>query len=190
MLFLRRLRLPLPLTSARCRCRQLHDLFGGHLATCPQSGVLRAKGGPLERAAALTCREAAEPPLPSTLGFVISTLLSSCRRIDVIANGLALWGGSQLAVDTALVSLWTSASARGGAAGRTAGAAFALACKDKERTYPAFRQYVRSKLVVVALELGSKRLGLCFWLVRLAILCGCLCLCCKPSLLASQPMFR
>ena len=31
------------------------------------------------------------------------------RRIEVIANGLALWGGSQLAVDTTLVSPLTSA---------------------------------------------------------------------------------
>ena len=33
------------------------------------------------------------------------------RRIEVIANGLALWGGAQLAVDTTLVSPVTSAGA-------------------------------------------------------------------------------
>ena len=33
------------------------------------------------------------------------------RRIEVIANGLPLWGGSQLAVDTTLVSPLTSAGA-------------------------------------------------------------------------------
>ena len=69
---------------------------------------------------------------------------------------LALWGGSQLAVDTTLVSPLTSASAPRRAGGRTAGAALSHACKAKERTYPELRQSARCKLVVLAFELGGR----------------------------------
>ena len=158
VLLLRRLRLPLPLTSARCRCRQLHDRFGDHLAACPRSGVLRARGGPLERAAARVCREAgATVALNVRLRDLnVDVARQDERRIEVIANGLALWGGSQLAVDTTLVSPLTSSGAPRRAAGRTAGAALAFARKAKERTYPELRQSARCKLVVLALELGGR----------------------------------
>ena len=111
VLLLRQLRLPLPLTSARCRCRQLHDLFGDHLAACPRSGV--------ERAAARICREAgATVALNVRLRDLnVDVARQDERRIEVIANGLALWGGSQLAVGTTLVSPLTSAGAPHRAAG-------------------------------------------------------------------------
>ena len=119
-----------------CRCRQLHDRFGDHLAACPRSGVLRARGGPLERAAARVCREAgATVALNVRLRDLnVDVARQDERRIEVIANGLALWGGSQLAVDTTLVSPLTSSGAPRRAAGRTAGAALAFARKAKERT--------------------------------------------------------
>ena len=141
-----------------CRCRQLHDRFGDHLAACPRSGVLRARGGPLERAAARVCREAgATVALNVRLRDLnVDVARQDERRIEVIANGLALWGGSQLAVDTTLVSPLTSSGAPRRAAGRTAGAALAFARKAKERTYPELRQSARCKLVVLALELGGR----------------------------------
>ena len=52
LLLLRRLRRPLPLTSRFCRCRRALDPFGEHRAACAQAGILRSRGGPLERAAA------------------------------------------------------------------------------------------------------------------------------------------
>ena len=58
ILLLRRLRLPLPLFARTCRCRRTFDSLGDHRAACAQSGVLRSRGGPLERAAARVCREA------------------------------------------------------------------------------------------------------------------------------------
>ena len=82
-----------------------------------------------------------EPRLPSTSGFGdlnVDVARQDERRIEVIANGLELWGGSQLAVDTTLVSPLTSSGAPRRAAGRTAGAALAFARKAKERTYPEF----------------------------------------------------
>ena len=57
-LLLRRLRMPLPLAAAACRSARGFDVLGDHVPASPRSGVLRAHGGPLERAAARVCREA------------------------------------------------------------------------------------------------------------------------------------
>ena len=48
------------------------------------------------------------------------------RRIEVIANGLPLWGGEQLAVDTTLVSALTAAGMPHRDNGRTLGS---FACR-------------------------------------------------------------
>ena len=88
-----------------------------------QSGVLRSRGGPLERAAARVCREAGARVTTHTrladLNIPHVQHLDD-RRIEVIANGLALWGGAQLAVDTTLVSPLTRAGEPGRRAGRYA----------------------------------------------------------------------
>ena len=98
-LLLRRLRLPLPLDAAACRCRRPVDPLGDHRAACPRSGILRSRGLPLERAAARVCREAgvivACHVLVRDLNIYPERL--DDRRIEVIANGLPLWGGAQLA---------------------------------------------------------------------------------------------
>ena len=73
--------------------------------------ALRARGGPLKRAAARVCREAGAavaPPRPGARPGLRAHRHDE-RRIEVIANGLPLWGGSQLAVDITLVSPFTSA---------------------------------------------------------------------------------
>ena len=107
ILLLRRLRLPLPLFAKSCWCRRTFDSLGDHRAACAQSGVLRSRGGPLERAAARVCREAgARVTTHTRLADLNVQHVQHIddRRIEVIANGLALWGGAQLAVDTTLVS--------------------------------------------------------------------------------------
>ena len=78
------------------------------------------------------------------------------RRIEVIANGLPLWGGSQLAVDTTLVSPLTSAGAPRRRSGATAGAALAEARRSKERSYPEFGRASRCRLVVLGIEVGGR----------------------------------
>ena len=78
------------------------------------------------------------------------------RRIEVIANGLPLWGGSQLAVDTTRVSPVTSAGAPRHRGGATAGAALADARRSKERTYPEFGRASRCRLVVLGIEVGGR----------------------------------
>ena len=87
-ILLRRLRLPLPLTAARCRCRALHDHCGDHLAACPRSGLLRARGGPVERAAARICREAGATVALNVLvrDLNVNPVRQDDRRIEAIAN--------------------------------------------------------------------------------------------------------
>ena len=78
------------------------------------------------------------------------------RRIEVIANGLALWGGAQLAVDTTLVSPLTRAGEPRRRAGRFAGAALTDARKAKERAYPELLRNSRCRLVVLGIEVGGR----------------------------------
>lgn len=74
----------------------------------PRSGVPRSHGCALERAAAPICREAGTRVTTNTL--VIDFNIPNVnrvdnRRIEVIANGLPIFQGAQLAIDTTLVSL-------------------------------------------------------------------------------------
>ena len=139
LLLLRRLRRPLPLTERSCRCRRVLDPFGDHRAACPRSGVLRGRGCPLERAAARICREAGARVTTNTLLTHLnlpSLHRLDQRRIEVIANGLPLHQGAQLAVDTTLVSPFTTSSQPRRRQGNFAGAALTDARRSKERTYP------------------------------------------------------
>ena len=77
------------------------------------------------------------------------------RRIEVIANGLALWGGAQLAVDT-IVSPLTRAGEPRRRAGRFAAAALHDARKAKERAYPELLRNSRCRLVVLGIEVGGR----------------------------------
>ena len=158
VLLLRRLRLPLPLTAAFHRCRHRQDEFGDHLAACPRSGVLRARGAPLERAAARVCREAGATVATNVLvrDLNVAPCRQDDRRIEVIANGLPLWGGVQVAVDTTLVSPLTAAGEPRRESRRTAGAALRHARRAKERTYPELCNSGRCRLVVLGIETGGR----------------------------------
>ena len=152
---LRRLRLPLPLAARTCRCRRTLDLLGDHRAACAQSG------GALERAAARVCREAGARvthTLLSDLNVPAVQRLDS-RRIEVIANGLPLHQGAQLAVDTTLVSPLTSTGHPRQRRGDFTGAALADARRAKKRTYPELLHGGRCRLVVVAMEVGGRWSG-------------------------------
>ena len=118
----------------------------------------RARGGPLERAASRVCREAGAAVATHVLVRDLNLHLQGHdeRRIEVIANGLPLWGGSQLAVDTTLVSPLTFAGVPWRRRGSTAGAALAEARRAKERTYPEFADARRCRLVVLGLEVGGR----------------------------------
>ena len=119
-LLCRRLHLPLLLSMRTCRCGRQHDIFGHHRAACAVAGFLGKRGYPLECAAAQVCREAGARVSTNVpvrdLDLVAHNNLDG-RRLEVIADGLTLCHGAQLAVDTTLVSpLRRDGSARARAA--------------------------------------------------------------------------
>ena len=79
------------------------------------------------------------------------------RRLEVVVDGLPLFGGSQLAVDTTLVcSLHSDGSSHRGAAD-TDGVVFPRARRRKELRYPELvGPGSRARLVVLALEVGGR----------------------------------
>ena len=155
VLLLRRLRLPLPLSFRLCRCGRPLDSFGHHRAACSRAGVLGRRGFAVESAAARVCRV--------TLNMMVRDMdfsvphAHNTRRLEIVADGLPLFGGTQLAIDTTLVStLHCDGSARRGAAHRD-GVALLTARRKKERTYPELiGPHARARLVVLAGEVGSR----------------------------------
>ena len=118
--------------------------------------VLKSRSEPLEVAAARVCREAgarvAENQLVRDLNAdnVIDGRKIDSRKIEVIANGLPLWGGAQLAVDTALVSALT----RDGQP--RAKNAFTDTRDQKNKTYHELVNGKRCRLVVLTFEVGGR----------------------------------
>ena len=155
VLLCRRFHLPLPLSSRTCRCGRQLDSFGHHRAACAEAGVLGKRGFPLECAAAQVCREVGARV--TTNAFIRDHLGEfdrlDGRRIEVIADGLVLGQGAQLAMDTTLVSpLHRDGSARRGAATRP-GMALEQARRRKEATYPELvGDDGPARLVVLAAE--------------------------------------
>ena len=99
--------LPLPPTSRTCRCGRPLDVLGHHRASCAIVGVLGRRGFALESAAARVCREAGGRVSANVLVRDFDIALPDHvdeRRIEVIADGLPLFHGAQLAIDTTLVS--------------------------------------------------------------------------------------
>ena len=152
VLLLRRLRLPLPPASRLCRCGRLLDNFGHHRASCAQAGVLGRRGFAVESTAARICQEARGRVATNVLvrDFDIPVPIDA-RRLEVVVDGLPLFGGAQLAVDTTLVSsLHCDGSPHQGAAD-VDGAVLGAARRRKERTYPELvRPGRRARLVVLA----------------------------------------
>ena len=139
VVLLRRLRLPLPLSVHQCRCGRSLDVFGHHRAACARAGVLGRRGFAVESAGARMCREAGGRVVFNAMlrdfDLGAPNPLDS-RRVEILADGLPLFGGAQLAVDTTLVSaLHCDGSAHSHAA-NVEGAALFAARRRKDRTYP------------------------------------------------------
>ena len=78
------------------------------------------------------------------------------RRLEVVADGLPLFGGAQFAIDTTLV---TSVRADGLPSRRCAiedGAALVQARRRKQRCYPELSGDGRARLVVLAADVGGR----------------------------------
>ena len=156
---LRRLRLPLPLDAANCRCGRPVDALGDHRAACATSGVLRARALPLEWAVARICREAgARVSTNVALSHMnLHVPVADARQIEVMANGLPLWHGSQLAVDTTLVSPLGREGQVRGQADTVPGCTVQEAGRRKRtQVYPEFVGSQRCRLVVFGLEVGGR----------------------------------
>eukprot|EP00435_Cladocopium_sp_Y103_P075725 s5_g63.t1 len=83
--------------------------------------------------------------------------VSDGRQIEVLAQGLPLWHGAQLAVDATLTSPVGRAGAARHAAATTPGDAIQRATARKRTSvYPEFTHNRRCRLVVVALETGGR----------------------------------
>ena len=130
----------------------------GRCPKCARSGLLRSRAVPLERAAARVRREAGATVATNVLLRDLNLVVQRQdeRRIEVIANGLPLWSGAQLAVDTTLVSALDSAGQARRHQRSTAGAALRIARKAKERTYPELLRSAQCRLVVLGIELGGR----------------------------------
>ena len=160
VLLLRRLRLPLPLTGRNCRCGQPLDSSGHHRAACARAGVLGRRGFAVESVAARICREAGGRVTTNVMVRDMDLLrpeVHDTRRLEVVVDGLSLFGGVQLAVDTTVVSaLHANGDARRNAARRD-GMALEAARRRKERMYPELTaRGGRARLVVLGVEVGGR----------------------------------
>ena len=160
VLFLCRLRLPLPLTARVCRCGRLLDVFGHHRSACVVAGVLGGRGVPLETAAARICREAGGRVRTNVfvrdldLGVVNQF---DTRRFEVVVDGLPLFQGAQVAVDTTLVCPLTRTGEAKPRTVNECGASLKVARRRKERRYPELLgDRGRAQLVVLAGEVGGR----------------------------------
>ena len=160
LLLLRRLRLALPLSARWCRCGRPLDCRGHHRSACSRAGILGYRGYPMESVMARICREAGARVRTNVmvrdLDLGVFDQLDG-RRLEIIADGLPLWRGAQLAIDTTLVSpIRADGTARRHAAHRD-GVALEEARRTKERKYPELAgNGGRARLVVVAAEVGGR----------------------------------
>ena len=123
-------------------------------------GTLGRRGFPLENAAARICREAGGRVRTNVfvrdldLGVVDQF---DTRRLEVVVDGLPLFQGAQMAIDTTLVCPLTR---EGVAQPRTAtvnGARLEVARRRKEARYPELAgDRGRARLVVLAGEVGGR----------------------------------
>ena len=160
VLLLRRLWLPLPPTKRTCRCGRLLDCFGHHRAACATVGVLGRRGFTLESAAARVCREAGARVSENVLVRDLDILAPDAadeRRLEVIADGLPLFHGAQLAIDTTMVSPLGRDGAPHPQCANVDGAAMLAARRRKQRRYPELAgEDGRARLVVLACEVGGR----------------------------------
>ena len=174
----------IPITSECCCCADFVSPFSpvsqGHLPVWPSPSTLLASHRAVSAAelpsvgqAGLSSGELLSSDLPRgsvqqsldecvgssglCSGSSVAPNAHDARRLEIVAEGLPLYGGAQLAVDTTLVSAHhCDGTARLGAA-HIDGAALVVARRRKERAYPELvGPRSRAKLVVLAGEVGGR----------------------------------
>ena len=93
------------------------------------------------------------------------------RQIEVVANGLPLWGGAQLAVDATLVSPIRRNGRPQPHAADTDGIQLRTARRRKEQKYAELLRSRRCRLVVIAIETGGRWSDEALQFVRLLARC-------------------
>ena len=78
------------------------------------------------------------------------------RRLEVVANGLPLWHGAQVAVDATLVAPVRRNGTAAPFTNEEDGVALHRAARRKRRTYPEFEGAGRCQLVVFGIEVGGR----------------------------------
>ena len=160
ILLLRRLWLPLPSSSRVCRCGRPLDLCGHHRAACAVVGVLGRRGFSVESAAARVCREAGGRVSTNIriqdMDIAMPNNIDE-RRVEILVDGLQLFHGAQLAVDTTLVSVLRRNGVPRPRCANVDGAALEAARRVKERRYPELSgRHGRTRLVVLGAEVGGR----------------------------------
>ena len=112
----------------------------------------------MEQVVAQICREAGARVRTNVLlrDLNLSTPASDDRRIEVVASGVAVLGGAQLAVGVTVRSPLTFGGWAKSRAHWHEGATAEAARADKESKYPEFMQGNRCRLVVLAVETGGR----------------------------------
>ena len=139
VLLQRRLWLLLPPSTRKCRCGRLLDVRGHHRAACAVVGVLGRRGFPVESAAARVCREAGARVSTNVMVRDLDILpldRQDGRKLEVVADGLPLFHGAQLAIDTTIVSPLRADGTPRPESHANDGAALRAARRVKTRTYP------------------------------------------------------
>ena len=145
--------LPLLLTESTCECGAALDRCGRHRAACPRSGKLKYRPTAPERTLARVCREAGATVRTHVKLRDLNTTVE--RSIEVLASGLPMHRGAQLAMAITLRSAVKSYGAACSNASRVCGATLERVWQDKERKYHELLGG-RCHLVVVGLETSGR----------------------------------
>ena len=150
---LRRLWCQLPLCSATCRCGQPLDSRGHHRGACATAGGF---GSPRVSAGELCGTDLQGVRQHPCLRLGPFSRAKS-RQPSGSADGLPLFHGAQLAVDTTMVSTVRADGVCRRQCTERDGAALDQARRTEERTYPELTgQQGRARLVVLACETGGR----------------------------------
>ena len=95
--------------------------------------------------------------IPEADDMNVDVPIADARRIEVVAHGLPLWHGPQLALDATIVSPLTRLGEAHPRADVQPGCAVtAAAHRKRHHTYPELARARRCRLVVVGVEIGGR----------------------------------
>ena len=135
------------------------DPRGRHRAPCTRSGRLKKRAAPVERMLARVFRESSARVRFNAFlkDMNVGVSATDDRRIEVLAQDLPCFGGSQVAVDVTFRSALRCSGEPQHNAADVNGATLAQARTDKETTYLELVASNRCRLVVVVpLETGGR----------------------------------